>query len=136
MKLKLRRASNSPMNEVIKEVEINTIEDLIALEKKEKHPIILGCFLSDEDNEYSLLVYDDYIEWCSLFLDVIRLNLSKQICKKVLTNVALCGIIYTQRKRGKYHGNYNTCTYIVGGCWIFWQFPPKQKGRGQEEWKR
>ena len=62
MKLKLRRASNSPMNEVIKEVEINTIEDLIALEKKEKHPIILGCFLSDEDNEYSLLVYDDYIE--------------------------------------------------------------------------
>ena len=62
MKLKLRRASNSPMNEVIKEVEINTIEDLIALEKKEEHPIILSSFWSDEDGEYSLLVYDDYIE--------------------------------------------------------------------------
>ena len=62
MKLKLRRASNSPMNEVIKEVEINTIEDLIALEKKEEHPIILGSFWGDEDGEYSLLVYDDYIE--------------------------------------------------------------------------
>ena len=62
MKLKLRRASNSPMNEVIKEVEINTIEDLIALEKKEEPPIILGSFWGDEDNEYSLLVYDDYIE--------------------------------------------------------------------------
>lgn len=62
MKLKLRRASNTPMNEVIKEVEINTIEDLIALEKKEEHPIILGSFWGDEDSEYSLLVYDDYIE--------------------------------------------------------------------------
>lgn len=62
MKLKLRRASNSPMNEIIKEVEINTIEDLIALEKKEEHPIIFGSFWDDEDGEYSLLVYDDYIE--------------------------------------------------------------------------
>ena len=63
MKLKLRRASNSPMNEVIKEVEINTIEDLIALEQEEGNPIILiQYFTDDEDGEYSLLVYDDYIE--------------------------------------------------------------------------
>ena len=62
MKLKLRRASNEPMNEVIKEVEINTIEDLIALEKSEGNPIILTEYRTDPDGEYSLLVYDDYLE--------------------------------------------------------------------------
>ena len=62
MKLKLRRASNEPMGEVVKEIEINTIEDLIALEKEEGNPIILTQYFTDEDGEYSLLVYDDYLE--------------------------------------------------------------------------
>ena len=62
MKLKLRRASNEPMSTIIKEVEINTIEDLIALEKDEGNPIILTEYWTDSDGEYSLLVYDDYLE--------------------------------------------------------------------------
>ena len=62
MKLKLRRASNESMSTVDKEVEINTIEDLIALAKDEEHPIILTEYWTDPDGEYSLLVYDDYIE--------------------------------------------------------------------------
>ena len=62
MKLKLRRASNEPLSTVIKEVEINTIEDLIALEKKEEHPIILVEYFTDDAEDFSLLVYDDYIE--------------------------------------------------------------------------
>jgi hypothetical protein len=62
MKLKLRRASNEPMSTIVKEVEINTIEDLIALEKDEGNPIILTEYWTDQEGEYSLLVYDDYIE--------------------------------------------------------------------------
>ena len=62
MKLKLRRASNEPMSTVDKEVEINTIEDLIALAKDEGNPIILTEYFTDPDGEYSLLVYDDYLE--------------------------------------------------------------------------
>lgn len=62
MKLKLRRASNEPMSTIVKEVEINTIEDLIALEKDEGNPIILTEYWCDQEGEYSLLVYDDYIE--------------------------------------------------------------------------
>ena len=50
------------MSTIIKEVEINTIEDLIALEKDEGNPIILTEYWADSDGEYSLLVYDDYIE--------------------------------------------------------------------------
>ena len=33
MKVKIRQASNEPMSKVVKTVEINTIEDLITLEK-------------------------------------------------------------------------------------------------------
>jgi len=62
MLMKVRRASNEPGNVVVKTVEINTIEDLIALEKEEDRPIILNQYWHDEDGEYSLLVYDDYIE--------------------------------------------------------------------------
>ena len=50
------------MSTIVKEVEINTIEDLIALEKDEGNPIILSQYYSDPDGEYSLLVYDDYLE--------------------------------------------------------------------------
>ena len=62
MKLKLRRASNEPMSTVIKEVEVKTVEDLIALSKAEGNPIIVTEYFSDPDGEYSLLVYDDYLE--------------------------------------------------------------------------
>ena len=62
MKLKLRRASSEPLSTVIKEVEVNTIEDLIALAKEEENPIILTEYWCDQDGEYSLLVYDDYLE--------------------------------------------------------------------------
>ena len=62
MKLKLRRASNEPLSTVVKEVEINTIEDLIALAREEGNPIILAEYFTDDAEDYSLLVYDDYIE--------------------------------------------------------------------------
>lgn len=50
------------MSTVIKTVEINTIEDLIALEKEYDCSLIFGKYWSDENEEYSILVYDDYIE--------------------------------------------------------------------------
>ena len=62
MLMNVRRASNEPGNVVVKTVEINTIEDLIALEKEEEYPIILIRHWYDDDEEYSLLIYDDYIE--------------------------------------------------------------------------
>lgn len=62
MKVKIRRASSEPMSTVIKTVEINTIEDLIALEKEYDCSLIFGKYWSDENEEYSILVYDDYIE--------------------------------------------------------------------------
>lgn len=62
MKVKIRRASNEPMSTVVKTVEINTIEDLIALEKEYDCSLIFGKYWSDENEEYSILVYDDYIE--------------------------------------------------------------------------
>ena len=62
MKVKVRRASNEPMSKVVENVEINTIEDLIALEKKYDCSLIFGKYWSDENEEYSILVYDDYIE--------------------------------------------------------------------------
>lgn len=61
MKMKLRHASE--YCETPTEVEINTIEDLIALCEKEQSNIIVGEYgYTDEPGEYSLLVYDDYIE--------------------------------------------------------------------------
>ena len=62
MKIKVRQASNEPMSTVVETVEINTIEDLIALEKKYNNSLILGTYWADENEEYSILVYDDYIE--------------------------------------------------------------------------
>jgi hypothetical protein len=50
------------MSTVIKTVEINTIEDLIALEKEYDCSLIFGKYWSDENEEYSILVYDNYIE--------------------------------------------------------------------------
>ena len=64
MLIKVRKASNVPMSTVVETVEINTIEDLIALEKKYDNSLIFGTYWGDEneDGEYSILVYDDYIE--------------------------------------------------------------------------
>ena len=62
MKVKVRLASNEPMSKVVETVEINNIEDLIALEKKYNNFLIFGTYWSDENEEYSILVYDDYIE--------------------------------------------------------------------------
>lgn len=62
MKLKVRKASNEPMSTVVEEIEINTIEEMIELEKRYGNPIILSQYWTDEDGEYSLLVYDDYLE--------------------------------------------------------------------------
>jgi hypothetical protein len=50
------------MSKVVETIEINTIEDLIALEKEYDCSLIFGKYWSDEDEEYSILVYDDYIE--------------------------------------------------------------------------
>jgi hypothetical protein len=63
MKMKLRYASTCFAAPI--EVEVNTIEDLIALCEKEQSRIIVGDHGyedEDEPGEYSLLVYDDYIE--------------------------------------------------------------------------
>jgi hypothetical protein len=65
MKVKVRLASNEPISTVVETVEINTIEDLIALEKKYNNSLIFGTYWSDvgdDKEEYSILVYDDYIE--------------------------------------------------------------------------
>lgn len=65
MKVKVRLASNEPMSTVVETVEINTIEDLIALEKKYNNSLIFGTYWADvreDEEEYSILVYDDYIE--------------------------------------------------------------------------
>ena len=65
MKIKVRLASNEPMSTVVETVEINTIEDLIALEKKYNNSLIFGTYWADvreDEEEYSILVYDDYIE--------------------------------------------------------------------------
>ena len=65
MLIKVRKASNEPMSTVVETVEINTIEDLIALEKKYNNSLIFGTYWADIDDdkeEYSILVYDDYIE--------------------------------------------------------------------------
>ena len=62
MLVKVRKASNEPMSTVVETVEINTIEDLIALEKKYNNSLIFGTYWSDGEEEYSILVYDDYIE--------------------------------------------------------------------------
>lgn len=57
MKMILRKASD----DTVQKVEVNTIEDLIALSELYENPIIIGKWISDEDN-FSLLLYDDYIE--------------------------------------------------------------------------
>ncbi len=57
MKMILRKVSDDTKQEV----EVNTIEDLIALSELYENPIIIGKWISDEDN-FSLLLYDDYIE--------------------------------------------------------------------------
>ena len=62
MLMKIRRASdiiNTPP--VIEEVEVKTIDDIIALSKKYEADLILNQYFS-ENEEYELLVYDDYIE--------------------------------------------------------------------------
>ena len=65
MLIKVRKASNEPMSTVVETVEINTVEDLIALEKKYNSSLIFGTYwadIGDDKEEYSILVYDDYIE--------------------------------------------------------------------------
>ena len=42
MLIKVRKASNEPMSTVVETVEINTIEDLIALEKKYNNSLIIS----------------------------------------------------------------------------------------------
>lgn len=57
MKMILRKVSD----DTTQKIEVNTIEDLIALSELYENPIIIGKWISDEDN-FSLLLYDDYIE--------------------------------------------------------------------------
>ena len=63
MLMKIRRASdiNNETPPVIEEVEVKTIEDVIALSKKYEADLILNQYFN-ESEEYELLVYDDYIE--------------------------------------------------------------------------
>lgn len=65
MLIKVRKASNEPMSTIVETVEVNTIEDLIALEKKYNNSLIFGTYwadIRDDKEEYSILIYDDYIE--------------------------------------------------------------------------
>lgn len=63
MLMKVRRASdiNNETPPVIEEVEVKTVEDIIAVAKKYETDLILNHYFNDNE-EYELLVYDDYIE--------------------------------------------------------------------------
>ena len=63
MLMKIRRASDvtNEAPPIIEEVEVKTIEDIIALSKKYEADLILNQYFN-ENEEYELLVYDDYIE--------------------------------------------------------------------------
>lgn len=59
---KVRRASCNPIDVVVDEVELTSMGDLIEFAKAEGNPIIVGNYFSDNEDEYSLIVYDEYIE--------------------------------------------------------------------------
>ena len=64
MLMKVRQASFS-ISKTIEVVEINTIEELIALSDKYNKEEIILCrdtLYDDKEGEISLLIYDDYIE--------------------------------------------------------------------------
>lgn len=64
MLMKVRQASFS-ISKTIEVIEINTIEELIALsDKYNKEDIIVcrGTLYDDKEDEISLLIYDDYLE--------------------------------------------------------------------------
>lgn len=59
---KVRRASCNPISTVVREVELTSMGDLIEFAKAQDNPIIIDNYFSDDEGEYSLLVYDDYLE--------------------------------------------------------------------------
>lgn len=59
---KVRRASCEPIGTVVRKVGLTSVGDLIEFAKEEGHPIIIGNYFSDNEDEYSLLIYDDYLE--------------------------------------------------------------------------
>lgn len=63
---KVRRASSNPIETVVKEVKLTSMNDLIEFAKAEGEPIIVDDYFSllsnDDEEEYSLLIYDDYLE--------------------------------------------------------------------------
>ena len=59
---KVRRASCNPVSTVVDEVELTSMSDLIEFAKAGGNPIIVGNYFSDNEDEYSLIVYDEYIE--------------------------------------------------------------------------
>jgi hypothetical protein len=59
---KVRRASCEPIDTVVDEVELTSMGDLIEFAKAKGNPIIIGNYFSDNEDEYSLIVYDEYIE--------------------------------------------------------------------------
>lgn len=59
---KVRRASCNPVDTVVREVELTSMGDLIEFAKEEGNPIIVGNYFSDNEDEYSLLIYDEYLE--------------------------------------------------------------------------
>lgn len=59
---KVRRASCEPIKTVVREVELTSMGDLIEFAKTQGHPIIIGNYVSDNEDEYSLLIYDKYLE--------------------------------------------------------------------------
>ena len=62
MKFTLTRASEwFPGHDFHNKVEINSIEDLKALQDKEKHPLIVD-FQEQTDGCPTIIVYDDYME--------------------------------------------------------------------------
>ena len=59
---KVRRASCEPIGTVVREVKLTSMSDLVEFAKEEGHLIIIGNYFSDNEDEYSLLIYDDYLE--------------------------------------------------------------------------
>lgn len=59
MKFLLRRTSG-PFGNVAKEIDINSLEELMALRRREGWPIIIGA--APDDGPGELEIYDDYRE--------------------------------------------------------------------------
>lgn len=93
MKVKVRLASNEPISTVVETVEINTIEDLVALEKKYNNSLILALIgrmlvMIRKNTQYSFMTIILNKGLVSLFLfRRLTSKSQKTFSKKLLTKL-------------------------------------------------